>query len=65
MLNDLVDSMLTREDLEALLELILNKEPAGECEEFLRRSKNDEMDMLLPGLRSLSKIVEPEILSRG
>ena len=56
-----VDSIEIKEDLETLLDPFLKKELAGDCELFLRRSRNDEMEDMLPGLRSLSKIV---LLSR-
>lgn len=47
--------MLTSEALEALFEACLNNE-AGELEPFLRRSRKDEKEEMLPGLRSLSKM---------
>lgn len=53
----LVDSMEIKEDLETLFEPFLKNDPAGDWELFLRRSRNEEMEDMLPGLRSLSKIV--------
>ena len=49
------DSILAKEALEALLEACLKSEP-GELDPFLRRSRKDENDEMLPGFRSLSKI---------
>jgi hypothetical protein len=46
-----------REDFDTLLEPFLKNEPAGECEEFFLRSRNEEIEDMLPGFRSLSKIV--------
>ena len=57
----LVDSIEIREDLDTLLDPNLNREPPGECELFFRLSRKDEIDDMLPGFRSLSKMV---LLSR-
>jgi len=51
-----VDSIEIRDDLDTLLEP-LKKELAAVCELFFLRSRKEEMDDMLPGLRSLSKIV--------
>lgn len=52
----LVDSMEIREDFETLLDPFLKNE-AGDCEEFFLRSRKEEIDDMLPGLRNLSKMV--------
>jgi len=49
--------MEIRDDLETLLEPFLKKELAGECEEFFLRSRNEEIEDMLPGFLSLSKMV--------
>ena len=46
--------METRDAREALEEACLNREP-GEPEWFLRRSKKEEMEEMLPGLRIFPK----------
>src|ERR1700712_2686174 len=51
----LVDSMEIKDVLETLFEPFLKSPPFWEL--FLRRSKNEEIEDMLPGLRSLSKIV--------
>ena len=48
--------METRDAREALEEACLNREPVpGEEDWFLRRSKKEEMEEILPGLRILPK----------
>ncbi len=52
----LVDSIEIKEDLDTLLDPLKNEFPA-ECELFLRRSKKEEIEVMLPGFRSRSKMV--------
>lgn len=47
------DSIDTREAREALDDACLKKEP-GELDWFLRRSRKDDMEEMLPGLRNFS-----------
>ena len=49
------DSMEIKEDLETLLEPL--KKPPFDVELFFLRSRKDEMDVMLPGFRSRSKMV--------
>ena len=56
--------MLCSEALEALFDACLNNEDAGEFELFLRLSRKDEKDDILPGFLSLSKMDRcPSLLS--
>lgn len=52
------DSILTRDALDALLDACLKREPEPGVlvPPFLRRSRKEEKDEMLPGLRSLSKM---------
>jgi len=50
------DSMLARDTLEALLDACLNNELEELLPPFLRLSRNEDRDEMLPGLRNLSKM---------
>lgn len=51
-----VDSIEMSDDLETLAEP-LKKLPAAECELFFLRSRNEEMDVMLPGFLSRSRML--------